>query len=264
MPSATTATSRSPRSPLVRKLAHFVPLPDEDVRVLDALGSSDECFAADRDIVREGEVPRSVFVLLDGMACRYRVMPDGRRQIMTFLIPGDLCDLHVFLIRAMDHAIGTLAPVRLAAVAREAVLDLALSRPRISAALWWSALQEEAILRERIVALGRRDARGRVAYLLCELLWRYQVVGLVRDDAVPLPLTQTELADTLGLTPVHVNRVLQDLRRRGLLTLERRQLVLRDVNGLQRIAGLDKAYLHLGGASDEVRAYFDRLERERG
>lgn len=123
------------------------------------------------------------------------------------------------------------------AIAREQVLDLALSRPRISAALWWSSLQEEAILRERVVALGRRDARGRVAYLLCELLRRHRAVSMVENgDEFALPLTQVGIADTLGLTPVHVNRMLQDLRRQGLITLEQHRLLLRDVEALQRIA----------------------------
>src|SRR5690348_3142108 len=105
-------------NPLTRKLAHFVPLAEEDLRALDRLMQPDEHFETDQDIVAEGQVPRSVFVLKEGMACRYRILPDGRRQIMTFLLPGDLCDLHVFLFKAMDHSIGTLTPVRIAAIAQ--------------------------------------------------------------------------------------------------------------------------------------------------
>src|ERR1700754_3939297 len=108
----------------------------------------------------------------------------------------------------MDHSIATITPVRIASIARIDLLEVFAERPRISAALWWSSLQEEAILRERIVSLGRRDARGRIAYLLCELLWRHAAVGLTNGGKFSLPLTQTELGDTLGLTPVHVNRIL--------------------------------------------------------
>ena len=116
------------------------------------------------------------------------------------------------------------------------------------------------MLRERVVSLGRRDARGRIAYLLCELLWRHAAVGLTDGDVFWLPLTQTELGDTLGLTPVHVNRVLREFRERRLISMQHRMLELLDVNGLQAIAGFNKDYLHLGGAPPEVVRYFDELE----
>ena len=247
-------------APLVRKLANFAPLTAQDERVLGGIGSSNEAFAAGSLIIGEGEVPRSVFVLTEGLACRYRDMPDGRRQIMTFLLPGDLCDMHVFLVKAMDHSIAAISPVRLAAVSRDTVLDLLFNRPRIAAALWWSSLQEEAILRERIVALGRRNAHGRIAYLLCEILWRCQAVGLELDQVVSLPLSQIDLADTLGLTPVHVNRVLKQLRHGGLIALSNRVLTILDLPGLQDMAGFDSSYLHLGGAPEEVAEHFDMLE----
>lgn len=249
-------------NPLIRKLSHFTPLSESDRQVLDGIAARDEHFPADVDIVSEGSVPRSVFLLKEGMAIRYRILPDGGRQIMTFLIPGDLCDMHVFLLKAMDHSIGTITSVRVAPISREGMMDLFSRRPRISAALWWSSLQEEAMLRERIVSLGRRDARGRIAYLLCELLWRHAAVGLTDGDAFRLPLTQTELGDTLGLTPVHVNRVLKEFRKRGLIAMEHRRLNLLDVEGLQDIAAFNKDYLHLGGASSEVAGYFDRLENQ--
>ena len=257
------STAVSPNSyPLVRKLSHFAPLSESDRQVLGGLAACEERCAAGVDIVAEGSVPRSVFLLKEGMAIRYRALPDGGRQIMTFLIPGDLCDMHVFLLKAMDHSIGTITPVRIARISRESMMDLFSHRPRISAALWWSSLQEEAMLRERIVSLGRRDARGRVAYLLCELLWRHTAVGLADGETFHLPLTQTELADTLGLTPVHVNRVLKEFRAAGLITMERKVLSLLDVEGLQSRAGFNKDYLHLGGASSEMVRYFDHLESE--
>ena len=249
-----------PDNPLTKKLLHFAPLSDADRQLLDHLAAGEEYFAADADIAAEGMVPRSVFLLKEGMAMRYRNMPDGRRQIMTFLIPGDLCDMHVFLLKEMDHSIGAITPVRVAPIARESIMNLFGANPRISAALWWSSLQEEAMLRERIVSLGRRDARGRVAYLLCELLWRHAAVGLTDGAVFRLPLTQTEVADTLGLTPVHVNRVLKEFRQDGLISMERRTMSLLGVEELQALAGFNKDYLHLGGAPAEVRRYFDALE----
>jgi len=249
------------RSPLVTKLSHFIVFSGEDVRVLDALCVNEERFEADTDIAVQGDVPRSAFVLTHGIACRYRLLADGKRQILTFLIPGDVFGLHAFLLRAMDHSIGTLVPTRLATISRATVLDLFDHHPRIGAALWWCALQEEAISRERIVALGRRSARGRVAYLLCELVWRQRAVELGEDDAMRLPLTQVEFADTLGLTSVHVNRIMQGFREDNLITLARRRLTLLDVERLQEIAGFNQGYLHLGGAPGEVERYLDRLEQ---
>jgi CRP-like cAMP-binding protein len=249
--------------PLVTKLSNFVPLEDEDIRVLDALCVKEERFEADTDIAVQGDVPRSAFVLTHGMACRYRLLPDGKRQILTFMIPGDVFGLHAFLLKALDHSVGTLVPTRLAAISRDTVFDLFEHHPRIGAALWWSALQEEAINRERIVALGRRSARGRVAYLLCELVWRQKAVGLAEDHAIRLPLTQLELADTLGLTSVHINRILQGFRRDNLIALAQHRLTLLAVERLQKIAGFNQDYLHLGGATTEVRSYFDTLERNR-
>ena len=245
---------------LARKLSLFVPLSASDREVLDSLTATGETFLADTDLVAEGMVPRSVFLLQEGMAVRYRNLPDGRRQIMTFLIPGDLCDPHVFLLRTMDHSIGTLTPVRVSPISREDLMHTFATRPRISAALWWASLQEESMLRERIVSLGRRDARGRIAYLLCELLWRHAAMGLAENEIFRLPLTQTELGDALGLTPVHVNRVLRGFRERRLILMEHRMLHVLDVAGLQEIAAFDKAYLHLGGASPEVLRYFNQLE----
>jgi len=250
-------------SPLVTKLAHFAQLSGEDVRALDALCVKEERFEAGTDIVLDGDVPRSAFVLTQGMAFRYRLLHDGKRQILTFMIPGDIFGLHAFLLRAMDHSICALVPTRLAAISRATVFDLFEQHLRIGAALWWSALQQEAINRERIVALGRRSARGRVAYLLCELVWRLRAVGLGEDDAIQLPLTQTELADALGLTPVHINRILQEMRRDELITLAHHRLRLCNVERLQEIAGFNQDYLLFGGAPGEVRGYIDILERKR-
>ncbi|MFC3125408.1 Crp/Fnr family transcriptional regulator [Pseudoroseomonas globiformis] len=247
-------------NPLIRKLSNFVPLSVSDRQILDDLAQPEEQFAIDVDIAAEGAVPRSVFLLKEGIAMRYRDLPDGGRQIMTFLIPGDLCDMHVFLLKEMDHSIGTITPVRVAPISRESIMGLFGTHPRISAALWWSSLQEEAMLRERIVSLGRRDARGRVAYLLCELLWRHAAVGLTFGDVFKLPLTQTELGDTLGLTPVHVNRVLKGFREQGLISISQKMLSLLNVDRLQSIAGFNSSYLHLGGASAEIVRYFNALE----
>jgi CRP-like cAMP-binding protein len=250
-------------NPLVAKLSQFAPLSNKDIGVLGTLCLPEERFRAGANIVVEGETPRSAFVLTRGMACRFRLMPDGRRQILTILIPGDFFDLHGFLLKAMDHSVATIGPTRIAAIGREAVIDIIANHPRIGAALWWSAMQEEAMLRERIVALGRRSARGRLAYILCELVWRQRSIGIAEDHAIRLPFTQTDLADMLGLTSVHTNRVLQGFRREGLITLTHRRLSLHDLERLQAISGLTNDYLQLNSTPPEVLRYFDGLQRDR-
>jgi CRP-like cAMP-binding protein len=254
---------RRTQNPLVAKLSQFAPLSDKDIGVLDALCQGEERHRAGANISVEGEAPRSAFLVTRGIACRYRLMPDGRRQILTILIPGDFCDLHGFLVKTIDHSVAAIGPTRIAAISREAVMDIVLNHPRIGAALWWSAVQEDAMLRERIVALGRRSARGRLAYFLCEIVWRQRSIGMAKDHAIRLPFTQTDLADALGLTSVHVNRVLQGFRRDELITLERRRLTLRNVEKLEAISGLTSRYLQLRSTPPEVLRYFDQLERDR-
>jgi CRP-like cAMP-binding protein len=248
---------------LVRKLEHFVSFSKYDVEKLRRLGQSEEQFGRHHDIVRDGQIPRSAFVIIEGLAYRYRLLPDGRRQIMTFLMPGDLCDLHVFLLRRMDHSIGCVTPVRLASVSRDDILEMTISNPRLSLALWWSALQEEAMLRERIVALGRRNATERVAYLLCELVWRHKAIARNDGDRISLPLTQTEIADTLGLTAVHVNRILQGFRKSQLVKFEHRTLTLFSISKLAELAEFDDSYLHLGPAPSDIMRYFTERERDK-
>ena len=254
---------RRTQNPLIAKLSQFAPLSNGDVGVLNALCQREERYPAGANIAVEGEAPRSAFVVTRGIACRYRLMQDGRRQILTILIPGDFFDLHGFLLKATDHSVATIGPTWIAAFDREAVMDIVLNHPRIGAALWWSEMQEDAMLRERIVALRRRGARGRLAYLLCEIVWRQRAIGMAEDHAIRLPFTQTDLADTLGLTSVHINRVLQGFRRDELITLEHRRLTLRNVEKLQAISGLTSRYLQLGSTPPEVVHYFDQLERNR-
>lgn len=260
VPLAALREARNNANPLVRKLSHFIGLSLVEQRLIEELTSTDEVVAADVDISVEGVAPRGVFMLREGMAVRYRTLPNGGRQIMTFLIPGDLCDVHVFLLQQADHSIGTVIPSRIAAIPRDRVMQITARYPRIGASFLWSAQQEESMLRERIVSLGRRDARGRIAHLLCELLWRYSAIGRTPDEMFRLPLTQTELADTLGLTPVHVNRVLKEFRGSRLIAMENRTLRLLDINGLQEMAGFDSSYLHLNGASMELTRYLAGLE----
>jgi CRP-like cAMP-binding protein len=247
-------------NPLVAKLSQFASFSATEVELLEALCGHEERFKNGANIFDEGYPPRSAFVLTRGMACRYRLLPDGRRQILGFLIPGDFVDLHSFLLKVTDHSVGAIVPTRIAAIERDAVVDIVANRPRLGAALWWSAMQEAAMARERIVALGRRNARGRVAYLLCELVWRQRAIHVAEDHSIRLPLTQTDLADALGLTAVHVNRVLQRFRHDELIKLQQRRLTVINFARLETIAGLTPTYLQLNSTPAQALRFLDALE----
>jgi CRP-like cAMP-binding protein len=231
---------------LIRKLENFAPLAEEEKAALLAASNTVRRYGAHEDLIHQGSPSDGVKVILEGLACRYKVLPDGRRQIVAYFVPGDMCDLRTFLLRRLDHSIGTLCPVEAALLPQESVLDLTERYPRLTRALWWSTLVEEAITREWIVNVGHRTAFERMAHLFCEIFFRLQAVGLTQDNRCDLPLTQTELADTLALSAVHVNRTLMDMRRARLITFQGRQLIIHDLQALQSVAGFDPNYLHLG------------------
>lgn len=163
---------------------------------------------------------------------------------MAYLLPGDICDLHVFVLKQMDHTLATLSPCKVVTIPRATVLEL-LKSPALSKALWYSTLVDSAVLREWLVNLGQRSGDERVAHVLCELMVRMRVVGLSDGASYKLPITQTELADTMGLSPVHVNRVLQQLRRDDLITWTGEELVIKDPERLMKFSGFVPNYLHI-------------------
>ncbi len=233
---------------LTRKLEAFGPLPDADRRLLDEVCREARAIGPKIDLIREGDAPSDVHLILEGFACRYKVLPNGTRQIMAFLVPGDFCDLHVFILKAMDHTIATLSPCKVVKIPRARILEM-MDRPAIARAFWWAALVDEATLREWLVNIGARTAEQRIAHLLCELLLRLQTVGLADSDRYELPITQAELADTVSLTSVYVNRVLQRLRRDRLITLSGKNLVILDIERLKAFSGFNPNYLHLSDQS---------------
>jgi CRP-like cAMP-binding protein len=238
-------------NPWAMKMEQFTRFSDEDRRLLDELASSRlRRYEAREDLIREGEHSPDLHLVISGWACRYKLLPDGSRQIMAFLLPGDLCDAEIFILKAMDHSIATLAPSTVASIPGETMRELLLHRPSVAVALWWGTLTDEGVLRARIVDLGRRDARGRVAHLLYELLVRLRLVGIATGCSFELPITQADLADATGLTPVHVNRVLQRLREEALIATEGRTVTITDPAGLKAAAGFTGNHLHLERAGD--------------
>jgi CRP-like cAMP-binding protein len=245
-------------NPLLRKLANFTALSEEESEAVRECCNNVREVGAREDVIGQGDRTGGVKLLLEGFACRYKTLEDGRRQIVAYFVPGDLCDLRVFILKRMDHSIGAIAPSRVATIAPENVLKLMHNYPTLTTALWWSTLVEEAIAREWIVNVGQRNARERMAHLFCELLYRFRAVGLNQGMSCTLPLTQGELAETLGLSPVHVNRTLQDLRRRKLITLDGGTLAIKDLPALEELSLFNADYLHL----DYGTAKPKELERE--
>ncbi|WP_310346075.1 Crp/Fnr family transcriptional regulator [Methylobacterium sp. BE186] len=188
----------------------------------------------------------SVHLVLGGIACRYKILLDGTRRIVSYLLPGDLCDVHASASGAADWSIGTLTPCAIADIPRERLAELARAHPGIDRALRWITLTELSTAREWL-ANDSRPADRRIAHLFCELLVRLQAVDLAGDSSIDLRLSQVDLADTAGISFVHVNRVLQSLRASGLIVSGKHVLTVPDVARLRAFAEFDPGYLHLAG-----------------
>lgn len=232
--------------PLQRHLEAFSRLSQVDQILLNELvGNNVRRIAARRDVIREGDRPRGVIAILDGWACSYKQLPDGRRQIVYFLVPGDLGDANAFILERMDHSIGALTDLTYAEIP-PAEFEAAMAQsPTIARAVWWHELVTAAIQREWTTNVGQRTAYERLSHLLCEMFVKLEAVGLAAEGSCPWPLTQSDLADATGLTAVHVNRTLQELRREGLISLQGRRLTIPDFAALAKAGGFNRAYLHL-------------------
>lgn len=233
------------RHRLIRKLESIADLTTEDKEALLALPMTVKSLAADQDIVRDKDRPTQCCLILEGFVCRYKLLDGGKRQIMSFHTPGDFPDLQSLHLRVMDHSVGTLVPSKLAFIPHASIRDVIRRHPVLNDALWRDTLVDAAIFREWMVGLGRREAYARIAHLMCEMLVRFKAVGLTNDHAYELPITQAELGDALGLSTVHVNRVLQELRGRELIILKGRNLVIKDWEGLKAAGEFDPTYLHV-------------------
>lgn len=227
----------------VAKLDATSILAEDEKQTLRELCVDTRTVQARHDIIREGETSEQVHIVLKGWAARYKSLRNGSRQIVALVLPGDFCDLHVTILRKIDHGIVALTPAQVAYVPRRQMEEVLLHRPALARALWRATLVDEAVLRSWIVNLGRRNATARIAHLICELHARLALIGLAKDGHFRLPLTQEVIADAMGLTSVHVNRVLQKLRAGKLIVLEGGELTILDIGKLRRLAGFDPNYL---------------------
>ncbi|TMJ15536.1 MAG: Crp/Fnr family transcriptional regulator [Alphaproteobacteria bacterium] len=230
---------------LVMKLRIRDEVSDEEAAVLRDSISEIRDYGPGRTIVRSGVTLTESNLLFDGLVCRFKDMLDGERQIMELHVAGDFVDLHSFVLKRIEHNIGSLTAARFAIVPHEALRRITEGWPHLARLLWFSTLLDSAIHREKIITVGRRSASARIAHLFCELYLRLQTVGLAADLRYHLPLTQADLADASGLTSVHVNRMLKELRDAGLVTFRGSEVVIHDWEGLQQAAEFSPSYLYL-------------------
>ncbi|AMB45169.1 Crp/Fnr family transcriptional regulator [Methylobacterium sp. AMS5] len=232
-------------NPLILRLRYGADLDAGDRAILADLSRSRRSLESQQDIVRAGDRAAGVHLVLEGYAFRYKLIDDGQRQILGLLLPGDFCDLQSIVLGPSDHYIAALTACTVADIPQDRVDALVFRDSRLARALWWATLVDESILREWLASMGQRSADKRIAHLFCELLLRQQLVGTAGERDCPLPLTQPMLADILGITTIHVSRILRDLRLAGLIQLKERRLHVPDVKRLQAFCDFDPTYLHL-------------------
>ena len=238
---------------LARRLEQFEPLSSLDHQLLDKVVGPVRDVQARTNLIGENEKPTAVRLIVDGFACRYKSLSNGRRQIVGYLMRGDFCDLHVPLLRAMDHSIATLSSCKVVEIPHHHILEMT-KRPALFRALWVATLVGEGTLREWLLNIGQRPAVERVAHLFCELYLRMRSTGLPSEGRFHLPLTQHDVADSVGLSLVHVNRCLRNLSDLDLLTFRSRVVEIIDMERLREFCGFDPNYLHLDQMSQPALA----------
>ncbi|MFN3844876.1 MAG: Crp/Fnr family transcriptional regulator [Paracoccaceae bacterium] len=219
----------------------------DELSALDKLYGRRKAFPAGRDMVHQGQADQSAYVLASGWVCSYKLLSGGSRQIVDFQIPGDFLGLRSVLFRAADHNVEPVTRVEASEVLPKDLLETFGNTPRLATAVLWAASRDEAMVVEHLVGIGRRDAKERMAHFLLELGARLKLVGLGSSLGFACPLSQYLLADALGLSAVHVNRVLRELREDGLVTFRNGQVEIHDLDGLVQLADFDKTYLDHDG-----------------
>ena len=237
--------AKNPLQLLLRRLAAHSPLDDDDRQAILALPWSLKTIEPHGYIVREGDAPTVCGVLVSGVAFRQKLTGEGGRQIVSLHVPGDPLDLQNFHLEESDHNVQALTRAEVAVVGCGEMRDLAQVRPAIGRAIFVNTLVDGSIFREWILNVGRRVALARVAHVLCELGVRLEAQGLADHYSYELPMTQEQLADVVGLTPVHVNRTLKALEASGLINRQRRKMTFPDWDALRDAGDFNQRYLHL-------------------
>ena len=219
--------------------------PDEEQAIRDSIAEV-RTFPADHNVIHPGQLLNHSLLLLDGIMCRHKDLSEGQRQITELHVSGDFADLHSFTLKRLDHSVMTMTPCRLAIVPHERLERITERLPHLTRLYWFTTNLDAAIHREWEVSLGRRTALSRIAALFCEMKLRFEVVEMTDGLSYDFNLTQTDLAECVGLTPIHVNRTLKELREAGLVQFRSGRVTIHDWEGLARVAEFDPAYLYLG------------------
>ncbi|MGP9768105.1 Crp/Fnr family transcriptional regulator [Halomonas sp. AOP13-D3-9] len=234
-------------TPLARKLGAFVALSTSDLSLLSGLHRRRKTLVAGRDLVHQGQSDQIAYILAAGWVCSYKILPDGSRQIVDFQIPGDFLGLRSALLHTSDHGIESVTDIEVSEVLVKDLLDVFAQNLRLATAILWAASRDEAMVVEHLVNIGRRSAVDRMAHFLLELGSRLTLVGMGDKRGYTCPLTQYHLADALGLTAVHVNRVLRQLREKGLLTFRNGVVTFDNYQELATLVNFDPTYLDQTG-----------------
>ncbi len=230
---------------LIRKLTSIADLTSDDCQTLSDLEVRIVELDAREDFAREGDVPGQCCFIIDGFMQRYQDLPSGKRQILAFHTPGDMPDLQNLSLEIMDHNIAAVVRCKVGIVSHASLLEIMRKSPNITQALWRDTLIDGAIFRAWLTSMGQRSAYDHFAHLLCEVFTRLRAVGLATENWCALPVTQEQLGEALGISTVHVNRTLMDLRRAELIEFAKGRLTILDWEGLVAAAQFDPAYLHL-------------------
>jgi CRP-like cAMP-binding protein len=229
---------------IVKRLQTGGPLAADEIQALMSTIRPRGQVSRHNDIVPEGILPDHCTLILSGFACRYKLLPDGDRQIHAFKISGDVPDLYSYILGFTDHAIGALTACDVAAISHHDLQQITQRFPNLARALWRDTLIDAAIAREWLTGLGRRDAYARTAHLICEQYHRMKAIGMADNGILEFPVTQTEIADALGLSTVHVNRTMKSLSRDRLLSYRNHSITVLNWQALQRVGQFEPAYLH--------------------
>jgi len=229
--------------PLALKLGAFVALSEAELSILDGLHKRRRTFVAGRDLVHQGQTDHAAYILETGWACSYKLLHDGQRQIVDFQIAGDFLGLRSVLLHLSDHSIEPVKDIEVTEIHVSDLLEVFSHTPRLATAVLWAASRDEAMVVEHLVDIGRRDAAERMAHFLLELGARLSLVGMGSRAGYACPLTQYLLADALGLSAVHVNRVLRQLREQGLVTFRDGFVTFDDYDRLVEFADFEMTYL---------------------
>lgn len=231
------------KKPLALKLGAFVALSEVELTVLEELHKRRRTFVAGRDLVYQGQSDQAAYILISGWACSYKLLHDGQRQIVDFQIPGDFLGLRSVVLHISDHSIEPVTDIEVTEVDVADLMQAFSQTPRLTTAVLWAASRDEAMVVEHLMNVGRREASQRVAHFLLELGARLSLVGMGTKEGYACPLSQYLLADALGLSSVHINRVLRKLREAGMMTFRNGYVTFDDYDRLVDYAEFEMTYL---------------------